>query len=203
MSRATNGVMYRDDLSGASAQLGRKLQRSLLPNPRRVCDTRATARCRGISAKRDGIRSAEAALAEVTLYRAIRRRRFVRQKTRLPANPCGPGRIAHRLKALSSGESGGPKSAACGTPPRRAYRPCWRCGRVAEGGGLLNRYRVVKPYRGFESLRLRQFSGLIPATIVFPFSTALKAMEENPCPSQSCKRGREFDSRPTPGSTAG
>ena len=29
------------------------------------------------------------------------------------------------------------------------------CGRVAEGGGLLNRYRVVKPYRGFESLRLR------------------------------------------------
>ena len=27
---------------------------------------------------------------------------------------------------------------------------------MAEGGGLLNRYRVVKPYRGFESLRLRQ-----------------------------------------------
>jgi hypothetical protein len=34
--------------------------------------------------------------------------------------------------------------------------PYRRCGRVAEGGGLLNRYRVVKPYRGFESLRLRQ-----------------------------------------------
>ena len=33
-----------------------------------------------------------------------------------------------------------------------------RCGRVAEGGGLLNRYRVVKPYRGFESLRLRHTS---------------------------------------------
>ena|SRR6478672_7338266 len=30
-----------------------------------------------------------------------------------------------------------------------------RCGRVAEGGGLLNRYRFVKTYRGFESLRLR------------------------------------------------
>ena len=45
--------------------------------------------------------------------------------------------------------------AACGLRPRRAYRPCRRCGRVAEGGGLLNRYRVVKPYRGFESLRLR------------------------------------------------
>ena len=26
---------------------------------------------------------------------------------------------------------------------------------MAEGGGLLNRYRVVKPYRGFESLCLR------------------------------------------------
>ena len=31
----------------------------------------------------------------------------------------------------------------------------WSCGREAEGGGLLNRYTVVKPYRGFESLRLR------------------------------------------------
>ena len=28
---------------------------------------------------------------------------------------------------------------------------------MAEGGGLLNRYRLVKAYRGFESLRLRQF----------------------------------------------
>jgi hypothetical protein len=52
-------------------------------------------------------------------------------------------------------EFSGLKSAACGSPPRRAYRPDRRCGRVAEGGGLLNRYRVVKPYRGFESLRLR------------------------------------------------
>src|SRR5450432_3783890 len=48
------------------------------------------------------------------------------------------------------------QSAACGSPSRRAYRPQRSCGRVAEGGGLLNRYRVVKPYRGFESLRLRQ-----------------------------------------------
>ena len=31
------------------------------------------------------------------------------------------------------------------------------CGREAEGGGLLNRYTVEKPYRGFESLRLRHF----------------------------------------------
>ena len=30
---------------------------------------------------------------------------------------------------------------------------------MAEGGGLLNRYTLVKAYRGFESLRLRQVSG--------------------------------------------
>jgi hypothetical protein len=59
-------------------------------------------------------------------------------------------------ESLNRSEFAGLKSAACGLPPRRAYRPYRRCGRVAEGGGLLNRYRVVKPYRGFESLRLRQ-----------------------------------------------
>ena len=47
-------------------------------------------------------------------------------------------------------------TSACDLRLRRAYRRCRRRGRVAEGGGLLNRYRVVKPYRGFESLRLRQ-----------------------------------------------
>src|SRR6266481_7228812 len=52
-------------------------------------------------------------------------------------------------------ELGNLESVACGSPPRRAYPPQWSCGREAEGGGLLNRYRVVKPYRGFESLRLR------------------------------------------------
>ena len=31
-----------------------------------------------------------------------------------------------------------------------------RVGREAEGGGLLNRYRALKLYRGFESLTLRQ-----------------------------------------------
>ena len=44
---------------------------------------------------------------------------------------------------------------------RRARGERWRCGREAEGGGLLNRYRVVKPYRGFESLRLRQLRSII------------------------------------------
>ncbi len=33
--------------------------------------------------------------------------------------------------------------------------PCRRVGRVAEGGGLLNRYRTLKFYRGFESPTLR------------------------------------------------
>jgi hypothetical protein len=71
-----------------------------------------------------------------------------------PLQPCSQPHCEH--------DSG--QSAACGSPPRRAYRPYRRRGRVAEGGGLLNRYRVVKPYRGFESLRLRQplFSRLFP-----------------------------------------
>jgi hypothetical protein len=75
--------------------------------------------------------------------------------------------VRRRLQAFARGanqlsgaakwplEFGGLKSAACGSRLRRAYPPYRRCGRVAEGGGLLNRYRVVKPYRGFESLRLR------------------------------------------------
>ena len=41
------------------------------------------------------------------------------------------------------------------------------CGREAEGGGLLNRYRVVKPYRGFESLRLRQYSDYVSDLVVY------------------------------------
>ena len=45
---------------------------------------------------------------------------------------------------------------SCYCLARRAYPPRRRRGRVAEGGGLLNRYTLVKAYRGFESLRLRQ-----------------------------------------------
>ena len=71
-----------------------------------------------------------------------------RTKVRQPVTPC----------SQPLGEHDSRQSAACGSPPRRAYRPYGRRGRVAEGGGLLNRYRVVKPYRGFESLRLRQFA---------------------------------------------
>src|SRR5260370_16055916 len=57
--------------------------------------------------------------------------------------------------SLTGFELGSLESVACGSLPRRAYPPPWSCGREAEGGGLLNRYRVVKPYPGFESLRLR------------------------------------------------
>jgi hypothetical protein len=40
---------------------------------------------------------------------------------------------------------------------------------VAEGGGLLNRYRVVKPYRGFESLRLRHLVADFVSPDLFAF----------------------------------
>ena len=40
-------------------------------------------------------------------------------------------------------------------PGYTGHNPRRRDGRVAEGGGLLNRYRVEKLYRGFESLSLR------------------------------------------------
>jgi hypothetical protein len=43
---------------------------------------------------------------------------------------------------------------------------------VAEGGGLLNRYRVVKPYRGFESLRLRQSRTELPTPGIAGFAPA-------------------------------
>jgi hypothetical protein len=64
------------------------------------------------------------------------------------STPPDPSELGGGIESTQSG--------ACGSPPPRAYRALRRCGRVAEGGGLLNRYRVVKPYRGFESLRLRQ-----------------------------------------------
>ena len=71
---------------------------------------------------------------------------------------CGQAGVPNlRREGHKSPRSGtpscGPALAMC---PRVGHmRDIRRCGRVAEGGGLLNRYRVVKPYRGFESLRLR------------------------------------------------
>ena len=49
--------------------------------------------------------------------------------------------------------------------PRRS------CGREAEGGGLLNRYTALKPYRGFESLRLRHliFYNILNSQYIFEF----------------------------------
>src|SRR5690348_4500412 len=55
-----------------------------------------------------------------------------------------------------------------GSSPIYWPQPSRRDGRVAEGGGLLNRYRVEKLYRGFESLSLRQNCPPLP----IPPSTA-------------------------------
>jgi hypothetical protein len=49
------------------------------------------------------------------------------------------------------------------------------CGRVAEGGGLLNRYRLVKAYRGFESLRLRQSRTELRTPFAADFTPAMAA----------------------------
>ena len=51
---------------------------------------------------------------------------------------------------------------------------------MAEGGGLLNRYRVVKPYRGFESLRLRQ---IFAQVIVFTYLSRIRATRPSNCPT--------------------
>src|SRR2546426_3935446 len=75
--------------------------------------------------------------------------------------------------SLDGSELGNLESVACGSPPRRAYPPQWSCGREAEGGGLLNRYRVVKPYRGFESLPLRH-PPFCPVTMTTSCRTACR-----------------------------
>ena len=77
--------------------------------------------------------------------------------------PCPASRRHSRAQAQRSRCN--LRNPACEPRPCRAYRAHRRRGRVAEGGGLLNRYRVVKPYRGFESLRLRQFLRRLPSRI--------------------------------------
>jgi hypothetical protein len=90
---------------------------------------------------------------------AIKRRRLQSRRGDVSRRCCTNGTHtlmggANRYVALFRIECDGPQS-ACGSARCRAYPPPWSCGRVAEGGGLLNRYRLVKAYRGFESLRLR------------------------------------------------
>src|SRR5260370_24378105 len=63
--------------------------------------------------------------------------------------------IIRAQEPLDGSELGSVESVACGSPPRRAYRAQRSCGRVAEGGGFLNRYRGLNPFRGLEYLRLR------------------------------------------------
>ncbi len=89
-------------------------------------------------------------------------------------------------------------SRQCSGIPRRAeenasrmgrFPHAWRRGREAEGGGLLNRYRVFKPYRGFESLRLRQ-----PLTTQF---FAVPKTRRHLCPSVQvmCPLSQQFRPR--------
>jgi hypothetical protein len=68
--------------------------------------------------------------------------------------------IYRPISRLEPGDNLGQKGALPATREASAGSVAevgWSCGREAEGGGLLNRYTVVKPYRGFESLRLRHF----------------------------------------------
>ena len=64
----------------------------------------------------------------------------------------------NEANGLGSGCNSAPILICC--QPDEGYLsdyPKRRRGREAEGGGLLNRYTPLKAYRGFESLRLRQF----------------------------------------------
>lgn len=67
---------------------------------------------------------------------------------------------------------------------------------MAEGGGLLNRYTALKPYRGFESLRLRQ-PRLRPLHIRQPLRVL------GPLFGASRRPRRRSRGRPVPGSTVG
>src|SRR5438034_10685377 len=64
------------------------------------------------------------------------------------------------------------------------FRRCrsWRGGRVAEGGGLLNRYRALKPYRGFESPPLRPRYGILIATPARETATSAHASAASAMP---------------------
>src|SRR6185437_9845105 len=79
--------------------------------------------------------------------------------------------------------------------PATSYRCKRSGGREAEGGGLLNRYRVEKPYRGFESLPLRlqaRRSAGGPAFFVMLSSPLCRVTAWPPTPRLA------FDSRPRP-----
>ncbi len=108
---------------------------------------------------------------------------------------------ASRAKGLSKGSHAPPRSGrrrgvihrhgSLDPAGRVLYqiRPRSR-GREAEGGGLLNRYTGVNPYRGFESLRLRHFQ-------IFSLSNILSGCPIGPpasfdhVPSGSARGGRE------------
>ena len=53
-------------------------------------------------------------------------------------------RTDHRISQLEWRQL---RSGACGARPRRAYRACWSCGRVAEGTALLKRHTFYRVSR--------------------------------------------------------
>ncbi len=67
--------------------------------------------------------------------------------------------------------------------PKCTFPHVRRRGRAAEGGGLLNRYRVVMPYRGFESLRLRQLRTELrtPGVAGATPAPAARVLSKSPC----------------------
>src|SRR6266550_3147599 len=77
--------------------------------------------------------------------------------------------------------------AFCHDSSRLKFRRCnvgtpGRGGRVAEGGGLLNRYRALKPYRGLESPPLRPRYGILIATPARETATSAHASAASAMP---------------------
>ncbi len=65
-------------------------------------------------------------------------------------------------------------------------------GRAAEGGGLLNRYRALKPYRGFESLPVRHFCIRGVSPIVRRKKAGAKPPRFKPSANRSLNLSRSF-----------
>ena len=57
---------------------------------------------------------------------------------------------------------------------------------MAEGGGLLNRYRALKPYRGFESPSLRHHFETPQETAAFQLSSGARPSLKLQCVPVSC-----------------
>ena len=74
-----------------------------------------------------------------------------------PAGRSSAARPAKLTSATRTSRTGALAYAVMQAIHRQDCRPLRRGGRVAEGGGLLNRYTDLNPYQGFESPPLRHF----------------------------------------------